>query len=294
MLNVVKYWILAFRPKTLTAAVVPIVAASAFLYSQYQMFDVRIFVVTLLCALFIQIATNLFNDAIDFKKGADTADRIGPTRVTAAGLIPIQYVWFAAGLFLLLAFVLGSWLVAQGGWTILVIGMISLFLAYSYTGGPFPLAYLGLGDLFVILFFGVIAVMGYGFLQLKQFTTELFVLGLQVGLLCAVLIAVNNLRDVDTDKLVGKKTIPVRFGKQVARYEIAGLIIAPLLLNFYWWGRGLSMVPLMTLMVLPLAGFIIHFVFTNEPSKAFNGLLAKSALLHLSFGVLASVGFLLC
>jgi 1,4-dihydroxy-2-naphthoate octaprenyltransferase len=244
--------------------------------------------------LFIQIATNLFNDAIDFKKGADTPDRIGPTRVTAAGLIPIQYVWFAAGLFLLMAFVLGSWLVAQGGWTILVIGMISLFLAYSYTGGPFPLAYLGLGDLFVILFFGVIAVMGYGFLQLKQFTTELFVLGLQVGLLCAVLIAVNNLRDVETDKVVGKKTIPVRFGKQVARYEIAGLIIAPLLLNFYWWGRGLSMVPLMTLMVLPLAGFIIHFVFTNEPSKAFNGLLAKSALLHLSFGVLASVGFLLC
>jgi 1,4-dihydroxy-2-naphthoate octaprenyltransferase len=289
-----KYWILASRPKTLTAAIVPILSTTTLLWAQDFNLDWWLALVTLMCTLCIQVATNFFNDAIDFKKGADSEERLGPLRVTQSGKIKIQHVERAAYGTLLVALLLGIYLVFQGGWPIVLIGLLSIFFAYGYTGGPFPLAYLGLGDVFVILFFGVIAVCGYGYLQTKIWQTEFVVLGLQIGFFCTVLIAINNFRDMITDAKVSKKTLPVRFGKQFARFEIAFLILLPFILNVFWFTQGYEPVAVMTLLLFPLGIHIIKEVFRTEPSAELNRLLGKSALLHLGFGVLASVGFILC
>jgi 1,4-dihydroxy-2-naphthoate octaprenyltransferase len=289
-----RYWILAARPKTLTAALVPILTTTAFLAARQFEIDWLIAAVTLLCALSIQVATNFFNDVIDFKKGADTEERLGPLRVTQSGKIKMQHLEKAAFFILLVAFALGIFLVFKGGWPIVLIGVLSLFFAYGYTGGPFPLAYLGLGDLFVILFFGVVAVAGYGYLQTTTMQTGFLVLGLQIGFYCTVLIAINNFRDMFSDSRVGKKTLPVRFGKTFARYEIAFLILAPVAMNIYWVFSGFWPVAVCTAFLWPLSFNLIKAVFAIEPSQELNRLLGKSALLHFGFGALASLGFFLC
>lgn len=288
-----KNWVMAFRPKTLTAAVAPIVASTAYVYSRGDTVLWWVSGLALLSALFIQIGTNLVNDAVDFKKGADTEERIGPQRVTQSGLISGKTVMIMATVFFLLAILCGIPLVMHGGWPIVIIGLISVMFGYAYTAGPFPLAYLGLGDLFVILFFGIVAVMGMIYLHTGQWLFSGFILGLQIGLLATVLIAINNLRDVNGDKLVNKKTLPVRFGQQFAKYEIAVLIFVPFVLGAYWLGEirwGAFVLPLA---LLALGQKIVKFIFFNEPSPAYNTYLAKAAALHILFSVLISVGFLL-
>lgn len=292
MLNL-KSWLLAFRPKTLTAAVVPIVGATAL--ALYEGFVVAYWIplLALWISLLIQIATNLVNDAMDFKRGADTETRIGPTRVTQAGLISSQRVLQIAFAFLGLAVISGIPLVMVGGWPIVVIGLCSVLAAYSYTGGPFPLAYRGLGDVFVILFFGLIATAGLYFLMTGEWSLSAIVLGLQIGFHCTVLIAINNLRDVEGDKLVGKRTLPVRFGVPFARLEIAALLVVPFLLNFYWWTRGASWAAAAGFLIFPLALILIRRVFTTPPSPAYNQFLGQSALVHIVFGALTSLGLIL-
>lgn len=289
-----KSWLLAFRPKTLTAAVVPILAATAL--AIYQGFAVEFWIpaLALWISLLIQIGTNLINDAVDFEKGADTETRIGPVRVTQAGLISSRRVYQMAIFCFSLALLCGIPLVILGGWPIVVIGVASLIAGYSYTGGPFPLAYRGLGDLFVVLFFGVVATMGLFYLLTMRWELSAFVLGLQIGFHCAVLIAINNLRDMNGDRLVGKMTLPVRFGMGFARYQIAFLLLAPFLLNFYWLWLDATYAFALGFITLPLAFFLIHRVFTTPPSAAYNQYLGQSALVHLVFGVLTSVGLVLC
>lgn len=291
--STLKSWLLASRPKTLTAAVVPIVAATSLVH--VLGFGVKWWVsgLALLASLFIQIGTNFVNDALDFKKGADTETRIGPQRVTASGHFSYRTVMMAAGLCFFLAMLCGVPLVIEGGLPILGIGLLSLFFGYGYTGGPFPLAYLGLGDLFVILFFGLIAVMGLVYLHTGVWVFEAFVLGLQIGLHCTILIAINNLRDVNQDVLVGKRTLPVRFGKSFGRWEIATLCFAPFVMNLYWLNKGFGWASALPLLLLPHAYRLTLLVFKTEPSPEYNGFLAKGAGLHLLFGLMLSVGFLM-
>lgn len=289
-----KSWLLAFRPKTLTAAVVPIVGATALAIYLGHSIAWWIPALALLISLLIQIGTNLINDAVDFEKGADTETRIGPVRVTQAGLISHRNVYMMAIGSFTLALLLGFPLVLIGGWPIVMIGLTSLVAGYSYTGGPFPLAYRGLGDLFVILFFGIVATMGLFYLLTGEWALAAMVLGLQIGFHCTVLIAINNLRDVDGDRQVGKRTLPVRWGETFARYEIATLLILPFVLNGYWWwvkawwAFGLGFV------TLPLAIILIREVFQTPPSPVYNRFLGQSALVHLAFGVLTSLGLILC
>nr|BFD58363.1 1,4-dihydroxy-2-naphthoate polyprenyltransferase [Bdellovibrio sp. CKG001]BFD61792.1 1,4-dihydroxy-2-naphthoate polyprenyltransferase [Bdellovibrio sp. HM001] len=287
----IKSILLAFRPKTLTAALVPCVAGTALVKAIGLSWDGWVLFYALMASFLIQIGTNLVNDAVDFKKGADTEKRIGPQRITQAGILSANQVMLLGSLCFLLAVLCGIPLVLKGGWVIVAIGIASVLMGYSYTAGPFPLAYLGLGDLFVIIFFGLLAVMGIVFLNTGEWMVEAFVLGLQIGLHATVLIAINNLRDHTGDRLVNKKTLAVRFGVKFSRWEIAALSFLPFVLNLYWWFEGYKIAAIVSLLAIPLAVKITKNIFNTEPSPAYNKFLGQAAGLHLVFGLLIALGF---
>ncbi|MDR3607178.1 MAG: 1,4-dihydroxy-2-naphthoate octaprenyltransferase [Oligoflexia bacterium] len=289
-----KKWIEAARPKTLTAALVPILAGTALARASGYAPKLSLSLFALLSAFCIQIGTNLFNDAIDFKKGTDNETRIGPRRVTQSGLLSSRAVMLGGAFFFLLAAAFGIPLLIAGGSVILSIGILSLICGYAYTGGPFPLAYLGLGELFVILFFGLAAVGGVFYLHTGLLPdTRSMVAGLQVGFLSTVLIAINNLRDAEGDKKTDKRTLAVRFGKTFARREIALLAILPAFMGIYWIWVGLLWAGFLPLLILPLAFHISNNVARTEPGPTYNRFLGQAALLHLLFGLLFSLGCLL-
>jgi len=285
-------WLLAFRPKTLTTAIAPVLGATALAKATTGEYSIQVVAFSLLGALFIQIGTNLINDAIDFKKGADTPQRTGPKRVTQAGLLtPKQVMAGGLGAFAI-ATGFGIPLVIRGGWPIVVIGIISLLAGYCYTGGPVPLAYNGLGDPFVIVFFGLVAVGGTYFLHTKTLPIEAIMLGLQIGILATALIAINNYRDASQDRLVNKRTLAVRFGEKFAKAEIAICLLLPLAMNVFWLDRFGWLVTLLPLALSPLAAMLIKRVYATKPGPAYNTFLAKAALIHFLFGILYSVGLL--
>ena len=286
-------WILALRPKTLTAALVPVMVATALVAAEGFSIQWWISICAVLSALFIQIGTNFVNDALDFKKGADDHRRVGPKRVTQSGLLTHKQVMAAAGVSFLLATLLGVPLVIHGGWPIVVIGLVSLFFGYAYTGGPYPLAYKGLGDLFVVIFFGLVAVLGTFYLHAGTITRGGWIAGLQIGLLATALIAINNFRDAPTDREVGKKTLAVRFGAEFAKAEILLLTFVPFLLGFHWLNHQSVMAGSLPLFALPLAMVINRGVQANQPGPVFNKFLAQSAGLHLLFGILLTIGLAL-
>lgn len=288
-----RVWLLAIRPKTLTAAVIPVLASTALVQSEGFVVKWWVTGLCLLGALLIQIATNFINDALDFEKGADTVKRIGPQRMTQSGLISRRQIMWFAGVTLFAALLVGIPLVVEGGWPILWIGVTSILLAYLYTGGPYPLAYLGLGDVFVILFFGVIAVGGVYYLQTGHYNLSAMALGLQIGFLSTVLIAINNLRDIFQDRDANKKTLAVRFGPRFVRLEIIFLILAAFALQLYWYSVEYPWAAVLPFIVLPLAGFVCINIIKNEPSAAYNKFLVQSALLHSGFGLCLSLGLYL-
>ena len=285
-------WILAARPRTLGAALIPVIAGCALAIS-VSAFDPLGSALILACAVLIQIATNFFNDALDHVKGADTAGRLGPTRVTSAGLLPARRVMTGAFLTLALAALFALPLVLRGGGIILLVGLLSLLFAYAYTGGPFPLAYLGLGEIFVILFFGLIAVAGTFYLNTLAFSVAAILAGLQIGLHSSVLLAVNNLRDLETDRAANKKTLAARFGLNFARRENAALVIAPFILGLAWLPLGYLWAFLLPLLTLPLAWWLARACLTATPDRQVNQLLAQAAALHAAFGLLLALAFLL-
>ncbi len=287
-------WILALRPKTLTAAFAPVLVASLIAYKQFpQDFEWIYSFLALMTAVFVQIATNFSNDALDFIKGADTETRIGPQRVTQSGLISAKNVLRAAYLCFFLSFLCALPLILKGGTLILVLGIVSLVTGYAYTGGPFPLAYKGLGDLFVFLFFGWVASLGLYYVQTMSLTQEIWIAASQVGLLCTVLIVVNNLRDIDGDRKVNKKTLAVRLGKKFSKLEIYTLYILNYLLHFYWLAAGYIWSFLLPLLAAPLAILVCYKIAKTEPSPIYNQYLAQTAAVHMLFSLLLSIGFYL-
>jgi len=286
-------WLLAFRFKTLTAALVPVMVATALTYSMGTYYESWVSWYALFSALCIQIATNLLNDAIDFRKGADNANRLGPKRMTQSGLLSEKQVWFMGLLFLLLACVFGWSLVARGGSPIVILGLCSLFLAYGYTGGPFPLAYLGFGDFFVILFFGLFAVGGTAYLHALTLDLTMVIAGLQIGFLSTLLIAINNLRDSESDFKVNKKTLAVRFGDSFVRAEILLLTILTYLLNLYYLMALSKLSVLISFVTLPLAIYVIGIVYKTGEKKHLNKALGLAALHQLLFAILFSIGLVM-
>lgn len=289
-------WILAARPKTLGAAIAPVLVGSALGAKLGGDFCIWLMLATLGSCICLQIATNLFNDAVDAMKGSDTKERLGPVRITASGMMSARTVMVVAAGVLVLATLLAVPLIIYRGWPIIAIGIPSLWFCYGYTGGPVPLAYRGLGELFVVLFFGLVAVTGSAFVQSGQWHVEALVAGLQVGMLSTVLIAINNFRDVDEDTKTGKRTLAVRFGKKFARWEIEALITGVLLVGLLWlfaiWPGGMRYPHACALPVLCI--YLMQAIRKDikaEPSEALNRTLAKAGALLVLFSILFSFGF---
>lgn len=282
----IRAFLLATRPKTLPAAVVPVWVGCVLAWKLSGAWSPKLAIATLLGAVFIQIATNFFNDAIDAAKGADTERRLGPQRVTASGLLSQRAVMTSGLAFLLLAAVCGVVLFLAAGWPILAIGIPAMYLAFGYTGGPYPLAYRGMGELFVVLFFGIVAVGGTVYVQMLEWRPEAVLLGLQVGLLSAVLISINNLRDREEDATTGKRTLAVRWGGRAARILIWFEVKAAAILGLGWF---YFKEPWLVLATLPLwlAGFrIIWGVLTEPEGPRMNRLLAIAAVQLVAFAAM--------
>jgi 1,4-dihydroxy-2-naphthoate octaprenyltransferase len=273
-------WLIAARPKTLSASVVPVLVGTALAHSVHWP--------TFFCALggavFIQIGTNLVNDALDFKRGADTADRLGPTRVTQAGLLSADAVMRGAYVCFFLAALCGIPLVIRAGWPLLVIGLASIAAAYAYTGGPYPLSYHGLGELFVLIFFGLVAVGGSYYVQRLRFGVTPLVTGFAVGCLAVALLAINNLRDIGNDRASNKRTLAVRFGETFGRLEIAACVLIP----FF----AVIPITLYPLAALPLALLLLRCVLRAKGAEL-NRCLAMAGGLQWLFGILFVIGALL-
>ena len=231
-------WVIAIRPKTLFASVSPVLLGTALAYSRGLGDGIAAFL-AFLGAVFIQIGTNLANDYWDAKKGSDRADRLGPVRVTSAGLLKPRTVFLGMSFCFAVASLAGLWLIARAGWPVAVIGMVSILCGILYTAGPFPLAYVGLGDVFTFVFFGLVATSGTYFVEAREFSMTSLILGAVPGFYSVVLIALNNLRDRESDLLSNKKTLAVRFGADFARWEIILCLVAPCLVPLWLWRDGL-------------------------------------------------------
>jgi 1,4-dihydroxy-2-naphthoate octaprenyltransferase len=284
-------WILAARPKTLPAAVGPILVGVALAIAD-GVFAVAPALASLLCALLLQIGSNFANDYFDFFKGADTNERLGPTRVTSAGLLtPDAMRWGMVVIFGAAALV-GSYLIWEGGWPIFIAGAAAILAAIAYTGGPFPFGYYGLGDLFVFLFFGLVAVCGSYYVQAHTLPATVIWAAVPPGLLITAILVVNNLRDIDTDRRANKRTLAVRLGRQGTQIEyLLLLVIAYLTPLWLWLGQSQSIWVLLPWLSLPLALPLLRAVFTTQ-GKALNATLAGTARLSLVFSLLLAVGFL--
>jgi len=284
-------WVMAARPPTLPAAIVPVLVGSAVAYAQGA-FRPLPFLAALVAALLIQVGTNFANDYFDYRKGADTAERLGPTRVTQSGLISPEAVLRGTALVFGLAALIGLYLIAVGGWPILVIGALSIAAGVLYTAGPFPLGYNGLGDLFAFVFFGLVAVAGTAYLHLGAVPLAALFYAVPVAMLVTAILVVNNLRDVDTDRAAGKRTLAVIFGRGFARAEYAALTLGAYLLLPIGFALGLasawSLLPLLT---LPLAAPLVRTMLT-ETGPALNAALKGTGRLHLFFGVLLALGMI--
>ncbi|MEZ5301472.1 MAG: 1,4-dihydroxy-2-naphthoate polyprenyltransferase [Verrucomicrobiales bacterium] len=286
-------WIHAARPKTLPAALVPVAVGCAIAYGLRGAFDATLALCTMLSAAAIQIATNFFNDAIDFHRGADTERRLGPKRITASGEATPRQVMAAGALAVLAAAALAAPLVMARGWPIVAIGLPSVYFTYGYTGGPLPLAYRGLGELFVFAFFGIVAVAGTCFVQIGEWPAEALLGGAQVGLFSCALLAINNLRDTDEDAQSGKRTLAVRFGKRFARAEIAAFCLAPYALGIAFAPLGFPAAAWLPLLALPLSLALIRGIYRHDPGAIYNKFLAFSALQLLAFALLQCIGLVL-
>lgn len=292
-MNRIQIWTLAARPKTLGACVSPVLMGGALAYHD-GMFYVLAFFIALLAALFIQVGTNFCNDYFDFIKGADTVSRLGPTRATQAGLVSLKQMRYAFILAFFMATLLGFYLVFRGGWPIVVIGVLSLAAGVFYTAGPYALGYVGLGDIFVLIFFGPVAVLGTYYVQTLQFSGMALIAGFAPGLLSTAILTVNNLRDIDQDRKAHKKTLAVRFGKLFTKVEyVSAVIVAaliPLMLCYFFHA---PMAILLSSTVVFFAYPLMKKIAMIEDAQVLNVVLGKTGKLTLLFGVLFSLGLIL-
>jgi 1,4-dihydroxy-2-naphthoate octaprenyltransferase len=286
-------WLIASRPRTLTAAIAPVVVGSALAFHNdtYQLLPA---LAALFSAIFIQIGTNFANDLFDYLKGADTADRLGPTRVTSAGLLSPTVVRNGMIIAFAIAALLGLYLVYIAGVPILIIGIASILCGIAYTGGPFPLGYNGLGDVFVFIFFGLVAVAGTYYVQALNVVPEAFIAAIPIGALATAILVVNNVRDADTDKVAGKRTLAVLFGRGAGRAEYLLLMVVTYLVPFVLWlGYGFTPRVLLPLITLPLAYRYTLNVYKHTDGPTLNRTLGGTAQLLAQYAALFAIGLAL-
>ena len=289
-----RIWLMAGRPRTLPAAIAPVLVGTA--AAEFSGGDLRVaaFVAAMVGAVFIQIGTNLANDYSDAKRGADTAERLGPVRVTSAGLVAPRRVLVATWVAFGVAVAAGIYLATVAGPLILAIGAISIAAGVLYTGGPRPYGYAGMGELFVFLFFGLVAVNGSYYVQLERLDWLPFILSVPVGFLSTAILVVNNVRDLDTDARAGKRTLAVVLGRERARRLYLALVaLSFALLPLAIASDGGTALVLLGLLALPLALGPARAVMSRTDGPALNGALAGTGLLLAAFSVLVSCGLVL-
>lgn len=277
-------WIQSMRPKTLILSVVPFALGSLL---ALPLDNPRLMGYAILSALFIQIGTNFINEGYDVQKGADSETRLGPKRGVQAGVLSVKQVISGGLICFVLAMISGLPLIAFGGWPIFLTLSISVLCGYLYTGGPLPLAYHGLGEAFVLLFFGVVSTAAAHYFQTGELSFKSFLLGVQLGLLATLPIAINNLRDIQDDAAANKRTLAVRFGTLFARIEITVLAFLPFGLNFLWEQQLVMLLPWLS---LPLALTVVRGVWTHKPGKIYNNFLGLSIMFYVAFSLLLAVG----
>ena len=286
-----RLWLVAARPRTLPAAVAPVLVGTALAGSE-DVFRALPFVAALVGSVFIQIGTNLSNDYSDARRGADTEDRLGPVRVTAGGLMPPRRVLVGTYVAFGIAVAAGLYLAAVAGWELLVVGGASILAGVLYTGGPRPYGYEGLGEVFVFLFFGIVAVAGSYFAQTQELRWEALALAVPVGLLAAAILVVNNVRDIDTDRRAGKRTLAVKLGRERSRMLFTAMLgVAFLTPPVLVW--SLSPWVLLAWVALPLAPPLVRTVRTRTDGPALNQALAGTGRLLALYSVLLALGVLL-
>jgi 1,4-dihydroxy-2-naphthoate polyprenyltransferase len=284
---------MAARIRTLPAAVAPVLVGTA-LAGYFHVFHPLRFFAALVGAVFIQVGTNLSNDYSDARRGADAEDRLGPVRVTAGGLVPPQRVLVATYASFGVAVLAGAYLIAVAGWQLLLVGAASILAGVLYTGGPKPYGYEGLGELFVFLFFGIVAVAGSFFVQVEHLDWEAFALAVPVGLLAAAILMVNNVRDIDTDRRAGKRTLAVRLGRQRSRDAFAATVyLAYVLAPVTWLFGPTTAWVLLPWLTLPIAAQVVRDVRNRTDGASLNAALAQSGMLQLAFCILLAAGLLL-
>ena len=288
----IENWLLASRPRTLLAAVVPVMVGSALAIS-HNKFTLILSLIALLCSILIQVGTNFTNDLYDYLKGTDKEDRIGPRRVLVSGLISTTEMKMGIVTVFGLAFLLGLYLVYASGIVILIIGIISILAGLAYTAGPYPLAYNGLGDVFVFVFFGIVGTTGTYYLHLHEFSLLSFLIAVPVGALITNILVVNNYRDIEEDREADKYTLAVKLGKKITRFQFVNSIaISYLILFIIYFKYDFSYWIFLPLISLPIAVILIKTLQTLE-GEGLNKTLELSAKYAALFGLLFSLGLIL-
>lgn len=285
-------WILASRPKTLPAAVMPVIVGTSIAIHDNK-FNFLASLVALICALLIQIGTNLVNDLYDFLKGTDKKERLGPKRAAASGLLSVYELKIGIIISFALSFLLGIYLIYLAGWFILLIGVLSIIAGIIYTAGPFPLAYNALGDVASFIFFGFIGTIGTYYVQAKEITAFVFWSSVPVGALITNILVVNNYRDKDEDKQNGKKTLAVIFGDKFARIQyLIFMIVSYSILIVVYFTFKKSIWVFLPLLSLPISIKLIKMIFSLK-GKELNKTLELTAKLSALYGLLFAIGILL-
>ena len=282
-------WILASRPKTLPAAAAPVIVGTAMAYAD-RSFQIGPALACLLAALFLQIGSNLANDVFDYEKGADQGERLGPMRATQAGLLTPEQVKRGMLLVFGIAALLGLYLAFVGGWPILILGVAAIISAIAYTGGPYPLGYHGLGDLFVFIFFGLAAVAGTYYVQALAVTSPVWWMSGSMGLLTVAILVVNNLRDIESDRSVGKRTLAVRWGVSGARLEYVFCLLGAYIIPLALWGAGkFPLLSLLVFLTLPVALGLVRAIYSDS-GRVLNKTLAGTGRLELLYALSFALG----
>jgi len=283
-------WLTGMRPRTLTIAASPVIVGSALAFHQLGRIDFLVALITLLCAFAIQAGTNFYNDAADGEQGHDIAERTGPPRLTAQGWATTTDVKRAAFTSFILAAIGGLYLIEIGGWPILLIGLLSIASGYAYSSGPLPLSHTPLGEIFVIVFFGLIAVTGTTYLQTGTFSNSSLVTGATIGLFGAAVLMVNNSRDRIQDTLAGRRTLAIIVGQKPSQLIYALLIISPFALQLFSQLQPTGSGNWLPLLTLPFGLFLIWRFRSARTGNDFNMLLVQTAKLQFAFSALLALG----
>lgn len=286
----IKAWVLASRPKTLPIWLGPVFVGSLINPIALNQLRWNLVFWSLCVTLFLQIGIHYINDYFDHYKGADTDKRLGPVRGIQLKILNPKYVYIAGLACLGAVLLCGIPLVEHGGPSVLILLIISVIFAYCYSGGPWPLAYLGIADAFVFVFFGWVNVMTTGYFQTGQMAFESFLAGTQIGLLSVVLLVITNFRDRLNDSEVNKRTLAVRFGAKFARWELTVVSLLPYILLFCWIPISLK-AALLPSLTLPLSLYLLRKIWTTEASRKYNAYIPFAALLPILFGILLIVGY---